>query len=71
MPKHDLRLLALNSGGVRGLLTFQILKQFIDTIDLKSPPKPYDYFDIIGNTSTGRLVLITLLDLRLIRNVGL
>ena len=71
MPKHDLRLLALDSGGVRGLLTLQILKQLIDTINLELPLKPYNYFNIIRGTSTSGLVLITLLDLRLIRSVSL
>ncbi|XTI90836.1 FabD/lysophospholipase-like protein [Cenococcum geophilum] len=37
---HDLCLLTLNSGGL------------IDTINLKSPPKPYNYFNIIRGTST-------------------
>jgi patatin-like phospholipase/acyl hydrolase len=48
MPKHKLRLLALDGGGVRGLSTLQILKQLIDTINPESPPKPCDYFNIIG-----------------------
>ncbi|XTI94251.1 FabD/lysophospholipase-like protein [Cenococcum geophilum] len=53
MPEHDLRLLALDGGGVRGLSTLQILKQLMDTIDPESPPKPCDYFNMIGGTSTG------------------
>jgi patatin-like phospholipase/acyl hydrolase len=71
MPEHDLRLLALDGGGIRGLSTLQILKQLMDTIDPESPPKPCDYFDMIGGTSTGGSVLITLLDLRLTRSAGL
>ena len=70
MPKHDFRLLALDGGGVRDLSTLQILKQLMDTIDPESPPKPCDYFDIIGGTSTGGLVLLTLLDSRLTRSAG-
>ena len=70
MPEHDFRLLALDGGGVRDLSTLQILKQLMDTIDPESPPKPCDYFDIIGGTSTGGLVLLTLLDSRLTRSVG-
>ena len=70
MPEHELRLLALDGGGVRGLSTLQILKQLMDTIDPESPPKPCDYFDMIGGTSTGGLVVIALLDLRLTRSAG-
>ncbi|KAF2203800.1 FabD/lysophospholipase-like protein [Delitschia confertaspora ATCC 74209] len=64
MPENDLRLLALDGGGVRDLLTLQILKQLMDTINPKSSPKPCDYFDMIGGTSTGgmkrRLIAIML-----------
>jgi predicted acylesterase/phospholipase RssA len=58
MSEHELRLLALDGGGVRGLSTLQILKQLMDTIDPESPPKPCDYFDMIGGTSTGGSVRI-------------
>ncbi|KAF1971148.1 FabD/lysophospholipase-like protein [Bimuria novae-zelandiae CBS 107.79] len=64
MLGSDLRLLALDGGGVRGLSTLQILKQLMDTIDPKSPPKPCDYFDMIGGTSTGGLIAIMLGRLR-------
>ena len=70
MPEHELRLLALDGGGVRGLSTLQILKQLMDTIDPESPPKPCDYFDMIGGTSTGGLVVIALLNSRLTRSAG-
>lgn len=56
MPEHELRLLALDGGGVRGLSTLQILKQLMDVVDPESPPKPCDYFDMIGGTSTGGFV---------------
>ena len=59
MPDHDLRLLALDGGGVRGLSTLQILKQLMDTIHPESPPKSCDYFNMIEGTSTGRSVMIT------------
>ncbi|OCK99248.1 FabD/lysophospholipase-like protein [Cenococcum geophilum 1.58] len=62
MPEHDFRLLALDGGGVRGLSTLQIVKQLMDTIDPESPPKPCDYFDMIGGTSTGGCVVIALLN---------
>lgn len=71
MPEHDLRLLALDGGGVRGLSALQILKQLMDTVDPESPPKPCDYFDMIGGTSTGGLVAIILLKAWLTRGAGL
>ena len=70
MSEHNLRLLALDGGGVRGLSTLQIVKQLMETIDPESPPKPCDYFDIIGGTSTGGSVLVALLNLRLTRSAG-
>ena len=68
MSEHDLRLLALDGGGVRGLATLQILKQLMDTVDPESPLKPCDYFDMIGGTSTNGSVLVALLDLCLTRS---
>lgn len=65
MPEHDLRLLALDGGGARGLSTLQILKQLMDTVDPESPPKPCEYFDMIGGTSTGGLIAIMLGRLRM------
>ncbi|KAF2184976.1 FabD/lysophospholipase-like protein [Zopfia rhizophila CBS 207.26] len=65
MPEHDLRLLTFDSGGVRGLSTLQIMKQLMDTIDLESPLKPCDYFDMIGGTSTSGLIAIMLGQLRM------
>jgi patatin-like phospholipase/acyl hydrolase len=57
MPGKDLRLLALDGGGVRGLSALMILQQLMVTIDPEHPPKPCDYFDIIGGTSTGGQVI--------------
>ena len=56
MPGRDLCLLSLDGGGVRGLSSLQILKQLMVTINPDSPPKPCDYFDMIGGTSTGGCV---------------
>jgi patatin-like phospholipase/acyl hydrolase len=53
MPGSDLRLLALDGGGVRGLTALMILEQLMEAVDLNAPPKPCDYFDMIGGTSTG------------------
>ncbi|KAF4632557.1 hypothetical protein G7Y89_g5568 [Cudoniella acicularis] len=60
MPDKDLRLLALDGGGVRGLSALMILQQLMETIDPDNPPKPCNYFDMIGGTSTGGLIAIML-----------
>jgi patatin-like phospholipase/acyl hydrolase len=53
MPDKELRLLALDGGGVRGLSSLMILDQLMQSVNPESPPKPCDYFDMIGGTSTG------------------
>ncbi|KAK5010428.1 hypothetical protein LTR28_009983, partial [Elasticomyces elasticus] len=65
MPAQELRLLALDGGGVRGLSALIVLEQLMETIDPDSPPKPCDYFDMIGGTSTGGLIAIMLGRLRM------
>ncbi|EAT76057.2 hypothetical protein SNOG_16569 [Parastagonospora nodorum SN15] len=54
MPVSDLRLLALDGGGVRGLSALMILEQLIEAVDSDAPLKLCDYFDMISGTSTGR-----------------
>ncbi len=53
MASRDLRLLSLDGGGVRGLSSLSILKKLMEIIDPGSPPKPCEYFDMIGGTSPG------------------
>jgi patatin-like phospholipase/acyl hydrolase len=53
MSGNDLRLLALDGGGVRGLSALMILQELMEKINPDSPPKPCNYFDMIGGTSTG------------------
>jgi len=53
MPSKEVRLLALDGGGVRGLSALMILEQLMEAVNPDSPPKPCDYFDMIGGTSTG------------------
>lgn len=57
MAGRELNLLSLDGGGVRGLSSLQILKQLMERVRVEShldtPPKPCDYFDMIGGTSTG------------------
>ncbi|KAI9810451.1 MAG: hypothetical protein M1827_006227 [Pycnora praestabilis] len=60
MPGRDLCLLSLDGGGVRGLSSLSILKKLMENIHPESPPKPCDYFDMIGGTSTGGLMAIML-----------
>ena len=54
------RILSLDGGGVRGLITLGILKQVEDTLKARSAdPDRFrlcDYFDLIGGTSTGALM---------------
>ncbi|KAF2711453.1 FabD/lysophospholipase-like protein [Pleomassaria siparia CBS 279.74] len=60
MPGNTLRLLSLDGGGVRGLSALMILEQLMETVDPDAPPKPCDYFDMIGGTSTGGLIAVML-----------
>lgn len=53
MPGKNLRLLSLDGGGVRGLSSLHILKQLMQSINPNKPPKPCEYFHMIGGTSTG------------------
>jgi predicted acylesterase/phospholipase RssA len=64
MPGKGLNLLSLDGGGIRGLSSLQILKQLLEGVareqDLDEPPKPCEFFDMIGGTSTGGLIAIML-----------
>jgi len=50
----------LDGGGVRGLSSLIILEQLMRTANPSKPPKPCEYFDLIGGTSTGGLIAIML-----------
>jgi len=54
------RILSLDGGGVRGLITLGVLKHVEDELRAQSPnPETFrlsDYFDLIGGTSTGALI---------------
>ncbi|CAK7240110.1 MAG: hypothetical protein STHCBS139747_001547 [Sporothrix thermara] len=65
MPSDKLRLLALDGGGIRGLSSLVILSELMATVDPELPPRPCDYFDMIGGTSTGGLIAIMLGRLRM------
>lgn len=60
MSGQQIRLLALDGGGVRGLSSLMILQQLMAAVRPESPPKPCEFFDMIGGTSTGGLIAIML-----------
>ncbi|KAH7340857.1 acyl transferase/acyl hydrolase/lysophospholipase [Rhizoctonia solani] len=66
---RGLRLLSLDGGGIRGLSSLLILKEIMGRVKrdegLDQVPRPCDYFDIIGGTSTGGLIAIMLGRLRM------
>lgn len=76
-PNHPLRILSLDGGGVRGLSSLIILQHLMGSVakheqklgirtkDDTTVPKPCDYFDLIGGTSTGGIIAILLGRLRL------
>ena len=53
MPGQNLKLLSLDGGGVRGLSSLYIFQKLMLNIDSNNHPKPCEYFDMIGGTSTG------------------
>ncbi|KAL1974583.1 hypothetical protein VTN31DRAFT_4787 [Thermomyces dupontii] len=59
-----LRVLSFDGGGIRGLSSLLILESIMERIrdskSLKSVPRPCDYFDLIGGTSTGGIIAIML-----------
>ncbi|KAK6810428.1 hypothetical protein RU639_013809 [Aspergillus parasiticus] len=69
---RPLRILSLDGGGIRGISSLLILgnimekirdeirKQACDDGGLKPTPRPYEYFDLIGGTSTGGIIAIML-----------
>jgi patatin-like phospholipase/acyl hydrolase len=56
MIEQKLRLLCLDGGGVRGLSSLYILKQLMEAVNPVNPPKPCNFFHMIGGTSTGGYV---------------
>ena len=53
MTGSELRLLAFDGGGVRGRSPLKIHEWLMEAVNPDAPPKPCDYFDMIGGTSTG------------------
>ena len=50
------RMLALDGGGIRGLITLGILSQIEKLIAQKTGQKLWEYFDYIAGTSTGAII---------------
>lgn len=51
---RSLNLLCLDGGGIKGLSSLYILEKILMTKDPDRPdPNPWEYFDMIGGTSTG------------------
>lgn len=61
---HVPRVLTFDGGGVRGLSSLLILQEIMEDIEHRTKathtPKPCEYFDLIGGTSTGGLISIML-----------
>jgi len=61
---HIPKVLALDGGGVRGLSSLLVLREIMEDIEYRTgteeTPKPCEYFDLIGGTSTGGLIAIML-----------
>jgi patatin-like phospholipase/acyl hydrolase len=64
-PTHQIpKILSLDGGGVRGLSSLLILREIMEDVERRTEadetPKPCEYFDLIGGTSTGGLIAIML-----------
>jgi len=68
---HQPRILSLDGGGVRGLSSLVVLREIMEEVQrqakLTETPRPCDYFDLIGGTSTGGLIAIMLGRLKMVR----
>ncbi|KAJ7911211.1 FabD/lysophospholipase-like protein [Mycena leptocephala] len=68
---EGLRILSFDGGGIRGLSSLLILERIMyritggKTDDVNVVPRPCDYFDLIGGTSTGGLIALMLGRLRM------
>jgi patatin-like phospholipase/acyl hydrolase len=58
------RILSLDGGGVRGLSSLMILREIMEDIgqrkEVDKPPKPCEYFDLVGGTGMGGLIAVML-----------
>ena len=63
------RLLALDGGGIRGVMALEVLAEVMDRVrrkkGLTEPCRPADYFELAAGTSTGGIIGIMLFRLRM------
>lgn len=66
---NGLRLLALDGGGVRGIVALVLLEELMKRVQvrkgLKEVPLPADYFELAAGTSTGGIIGIMLFRLKM------
>ena len=55
-PNRSHRMLALDGGGIRGLITLGILSQIEKLVRAKTGLRMCEYFDYIAGTSTGAII---------------
>ncbi|KAM0482196.1 hypothetical protein ACHAP7_004423 [Fusarium lateritium] len=64
MDNQYLRILSLDGGGIRGLSSLLILENLMEGLreanGLDKVPRPCEWFDLIGGTSTGGIIAIML-----------
>ncbi|KIL86212.1 hypothetical protein FAVG1_10609 [Fusarium avenaceum] len=64
MDSQYLRILSLDGGGIRGLSSLLILENLMEGLrdenGLEKVPRPCEWFDLIGGTSTGGIIAIML-----------
>ncbi|KAF2156368.1 FabD/lysophospholipase-like protein [Myriangium duriaei CBS 260.36] len=60
MPGRQINLLCIDGGGSKGLSALFILRKLMEFINPDNPPKPCEWFDMIGGTSTGGILAIML-----------
>lgn len=56
MARQGLRILSMDGGGMKGLLTVQILKE----IEKRTGKRIHELFDLICGTSTGGMLAVAL-----------
>lgn len=66
---NGMRLLALDGGGVRGVMSLVVLRELMVRIQkrkgLDKEPRPVDYFELAAGTSTGGIIGIMLFRLHM------
>ncbi|KAH9203854.1 acyl transferase/acyl hydrolase/lysophospholipase [Leptodontidium sp. 2 PMI_412] len=69
VPHPPVCLLSLDGGGIKGISELLILQHIMVAVHgrlgLAEEPRPCDYFDLVGGTSTGGLIAIMLARLRM------